>query len=154
MVKPKVIVDTQNLITLCDKCIEALRQNSDGSPIMDLALFLNVVGEATENFIFEAVHQPLGYLGNELVLFFPFVAVPVLPNPLRDEYRKTFEQAVETTAKCIEELKYELCISEKVNCQKILEACGKLINLRTILSDKRRRVERTKPPLALGAHSE
>jgi hypothetical protein len=74
------------------------------------------------------------------------IAIPVLPDEMREDLSRAFNKAVDEATSSLEKLKKEICEKENPNYENIIVNLGILGKHDSILTRKRTRAQRTLPP--------
>jgi len=132
----KPLISSEHLSKLIDQCKDDLK-NGLGNKIYEVAGVLQAVAQANNDPVFYVIPQAVGGFGQQLISSRALTFVPVLPPETRTKLNSAVSNAVEAACESMETIKKELCQSEDIDHQALMNAIGQLYKHATILAGQR-----------------
>jgi hypothetical protein len=140
-----LLISSEHVANLIDKAIEDTN-NGLGFRLYDLASVLDSIAEAQDQPILHVVPQAVGGFGNTLVNARAIVALPVLPEPMRQRINALIKISVEDATTSLKTIKDELCSKDDPEYKTLMNAIGVLFKQAGILLKESRAVSSRRQP--------
>ena len=127
-----VLISSEHVETLIDAAMEDVK-NGMGIRLFDLAGVFNSIAEAQDEPFLHVIPQAVGGFGSALMTSRTMVALPMLPEPMRQRLSSVVKTAVETAMKSLKTIKTELCSKKEVDHKELMYAIGELFRQAGIL---------------------
>lgn len=127
-----LLISSEHVAKLIDKVIEDL-DNGMGFRLYDLASVLDSIAVAKDDPMLHIVPQAVGGFGSTLVNARAIVALPMLPEPMRQRLGRITKTAVEKAKESLNTIKEELCSKDEPDHKDLMNAIGVLFKQAGIL---------------------
>jgi len=139
----KVVLSSQHLANLLDKCISSLESEYNTTCLYDITLLLGFVAKARNDLLSYAIQPFIGMLGPEID---DFLAVTCqLPQNLQVELKENLKSLVARIASSLKRIKEELFERETPDYKSLLEALGEIGKSLSELYEYRDKAEKYLP---------
>jgi hypothetical protein len=134
-----VLITSEHIENLIDATIEDVK-NGMGIRLYDLAGVFNSVAEAQDDPFLHVIPQAVGGFGSALMNSRAIVALPVLPDPMRQRLGNMVKNAVDEATESLKTIKAELCSEKEINHKELMHAVGELFRQAGILLKESRAI--------------
>jgi hypothetical protein len=146
-----LLISSDQVGNLIDVVLEDVA-NGMGIRLYDLAGVLDSIAEAQEDPVLHVFPQAVGGFASALLNSRKLVALPMLPDPMRQRLNSIIKTAVQQSVKSLKTIKDELCSKDDPNHKELMHAIGVLFRQTGILIKESRAISsrrQSNPPTGM-----